>query len=104
MAKGPKETTTMNKTTRFHIERKDGDIKMIFPVPQRYEVKTYHRSPRRSYQTIEPVHTPWLVLPITSRTANAIVNALKESDIQASAVVHDNGDIYLTVESMEIVI
>jgi hypothetical protein len=53
---------------------------------------------------MEKVHTPWLTLPISSRTANEIVKALKAASAEAYAAVHDNGDIYLTVESMEIVI
>lgn len=90
----------MTMIPKFYIERKGEEIKMIFPVPQRHEVKTYRKSPRKVYQTIEPVHTPWLSLPIGKETARALVDALKANHVEADVTIYDCDNWHMTVQAV----
>ena len=83
---------------RFYLERKGDKITMIFPVPQGYEVRTYRKSARRAYQAIEPVHTPWLALPIGKETARELVQALKDNQVGGEVTIYDYDDWYMTVQ------
>lgn len=85
---------------RFFVEKKDGEIKMIFPVPQRYELRTYQKSPRRSYSRIEKVFTPWLVLPIGKETARTLAAELKANQVKGEVTIYDCDNWFMAVQAV----
>ncbi len=65
--------TTKTTPTRYQIERKDDNFRLVFPTPQRYTVNTYRITQRRSYGALEPVYTPALTIEISRETAMTLV-------------------------------
>ena len=92
----------MNTIPRFYVEQRGDQIKMIFPLPQRYELRTYQKSARRTYTRMEPVQTPWLSLPIGRETANRLAAALKANRVRGDVIVYPNGDVWMSVCGMEV--
>ena len=87
---------------KFFVEQKGEVIKMIFPLPQRYELRTYQKSARRTYTRMEPVSTPWLSLPIGKETANRLAIALRENRVKGNIIIQPNGDVWMSVCGMEV--
>lgn len=84
--------------TKFYLERKGEVINMIFPAPQRHRVNTYAVSKRRKYSHLEPVHTPWHVLPIGKQTAREIAQAMKTNQLKGEITFWANDDWFMTVQ------
>lgn len=70
----------MTMIHNFYIERKGETVKIIFPQPQRHKVNTYHKSPRRTYKTLETVYVSPLVLNVSKQTAHSICAAIKDDE------------------------
>lgn len=90
---------TTTPFTRFYLERRGDTINMIFPVPQRHQIRAYPINRRRNCLVMEPVHTPWGVLPIGKETAKALAAAFQENQIKAEFTVYDNGDWFAVVNN-----
>lgn len=74
------------------IIRNGNTFRLIFDMPQRYEVREYTKSARTSYTVIEPVYTPPLVVEIGQETAHQIM---------AEAVERNAADIEVSVPRQE---
>lgn len=68
--------------------RNGNTFRLIFDVPQRYEVREYPKTSRTSYVVLEPVHTPPLVVEIGQETARQIVAEARKKNAITTEVVH----------------
>lgn len=76
------------KSGIIKIIRNGNTFRLIFDVPQRYEVREYARSPRTSYTVLEPIHTPPLVVEIGQETARQMVAEASHHNAIVIEVVH----------------
>lgn len=70
------------------LTRNGDTFRLIFAVPQRYEVREYAKTSRTSYTVLEPVYTPPLVVEIGQGTARQIVaDAVENNAIEVEVSV-----------------
>lgn len=68
--------------------RNGNTFRLIFAVPQRYEVRKYAKTSRTSYTVLEPVYTPPMVVEVGQETAQRIVTeAIAQNAIEIEVVV-----------------
>lgn len=82
------ETKNSGTSGTIKIIRNGNTFRLIFDVPQRYEVCEYAKSARTSYTVLEPVYTPPLVVEIGQETARQIVAEATPLNAIAIEVVH----------------
>lgn len=86
------ETKNSGTSGTIKIIRNGNTFRLIFDVPQRYEVREYAKSARTSYTVLEPVHTPPLAVEVGQETARQIM---------AEAVERNAAEIEVAVPRQE---